>query len=159
MTTKVANRRSPSGPQVSLQLPFYAVQPVASVTYFAPIGAGTAISAAAFGFPALLEATYEIPLGNALPGANAGNLGVLEITNNPKAATDTQKVTYEIYKNNSPTGFKIDVPNNSTDTFSLDLSNLAVSKGDLISIGVTAPAIADAPVARLFLTWVPQGNI
>lgn len=155
--TKIANRRSPSGPQVSLQLPFYGTVPVTAVTNFAPIGADVAISS----LLAVIQGTYEIPIGNSLPGANAGNLGVFEVTNNPIAPTDTNTITYEIWKNGVATGFKLDVPNNSSDTHSLDLTNLAVAKGDLIAIAVNtaAVAIADAPVARLFLTWVPQGNI
>lgn len=155
--TKIANRRSPSGPQIALQMPFYGTQGVSGASNYAPIGAGAAVAALDF-------AQYMIPLGNSLPGSDAGNLDMLEIKNSSDfapAPTDTQSTTYKIFKNGVDQGHSVSVPNNNTtDFFPLDLSDIAVVKGDLIAIQVICPVLigTNAP-ASIFLSWLPQGNI
>lgn len=149
--TKIANRRSPSGPQISLQLPYYTTVPVSGVTNYAPLSAGTAV--------AIEQGTeYEIPTGNALAGANSGNLDQLEITNNP-VGTDVGIVTYQVRKNGADVGPALEIANDSADPVAVDLSDVAVSKGDLISLSVECPVLAGtAPQARIFLAWLPQGS-
>lgn len=149
--SKIANRRSPSGPQISLQLPYYTTVPVSGVTYFVPLSAGTAVITE-------LGTEYEIPTGNALAGAQAGRLDTLEIKNDP-VGTDVGVVTYRIRKNGNATGPALEIANDSADPVAVDLSAIAVAKGDLISISVECPVLAGtAPQARLFLSWLPQGS-
>ena len=150
--SKIGNRRSPSGPQVSLQLPFYGCVPQSGATDFAPLGAAGVAVATEQG------QEYEIPLGNALNG-DSGRLDTLEVRNNP-VGTDTQNTTYQVRKNGANVGSPLVVANNAVGPVKIDLSSIAVRAGDLISISVTSPAlVGTAPQARIFFSWVPQGNI
>lgn len=149
--SKIANRRSPSGPQISLQLPYYGTIPLSGFTAFVPLSSGIAVG--------MEQGTeYEIPLGNALNG-DSGRLDTLEVRNNP-VGTDTQNTTYQVRKNGANVGPALIIPNNAVGPVKIDLSSIAVRAGDLISIAVTCPVlIGTAPQARLFFNWVPQGNI
>lgn len=152
--SKIANRRSPSGPQVSLEMPFYGCTlPLLAGTYFVPLGT---IAVAA------TSTDYSIPVGNALPGENSGSLDTLEVRNNPIAATATANITYRIYKNGAAiTGHDLVIACDNVGPIKVDVSDVAVSKGDLIAIAAIVPGggIADTPTARVYLSWLPQGNI
>jgi hypothetical protein len=150
--SKIANRRSPSGPRVSLQLPFYGCVPQSGTSDFAPLGSAGAAVALEQG------QEYEIPLGNSLNG-DSGRLDTFEVRNKP-VGTDTQNVTYRVRKNGANVGDLLIIANNAVGPVKIDLSHIAVRSGDLVSISVDCPAlIGTAPQARFFLSWVPQGNI
>lgn len=149
--SKIANRRSPSGPQISLQLPYYGTIPFGGLTAYVPLSSGIAVG--------MEQGTeYEIPLGNALNG-DSGRLDTLEVRNNP-VGTDTQNSVYQVRKNGANVGPALVIANNAVGPVKIDLTSIAVRAGDLIAIAVTCPVlIGSPPQARLFFNWVPQGNI
>ena len=94
--SKIANRRSPSGPQIVLQLPFYGCVPQSAANDFAPLGSAGAAVATEQG------QEYEIPIGNSLNG-DSGRLDTFEVRNNP-VGTDTGNTTYHVRKNGANVG-------------------------------------------------------
>ena len=150
--SKIANRRSPSGPQIVLQLPFYGCVPQSAANDFAPLGSAGAAVATEQG------QEYEIPIGNSLNG-DSGRLDTFEVRNNP-VGTDTGNTTYHVRKNGANVGDPLVIANNAVGPVKIDLSDIAVRAGDLVSIEVDCPALTGtAPQARFFLSWLPQGNI
>ena len=142
--SKFANRRSPSGPQSGLQLPYYNTLPTTAAASFASIGA-TGSS------PTESGTEYRIPV--------RGRLDTLQISNQPVGA-DAVNVTYQARKNGAPVGPALVILNNAVGPVKVDLSAIGVVEGDLISIQVNSTAAAfpgAAPAARVLMSWVPGG--
>jgi hypothetical protein len=143
--SKFANRRSPSGPAVGLQLPFYGASPSAlAITEFLGLGGtGTAATES--------DAQYRMPA--------RGRLDTLLINNNP-VGTDVQNVVYQARKNGANVGSPVTIASNAAGPVKVDLSSVGVAEGDLVSVSVTSlVAVGTVPVARALLTWVPASNI
>lgn len=136
-----ANRRSPSGPKIDQQLPYYNTVPVTGVTNFVPIAAGAAVTAEA-------GTEYCIP--------SPGKLAMLEIRNKAPGA-NAVNATYQVRKNGANVGSPVVIANDVQGPVKVDLTSINVDKGDLVSISVTTPAFAGAaPSARVFFTWTPS---
>jgi hypothetical protein len=144
MTTKFANRRSPSGPTIVEQLGFGNVQPVSGATEYVLVsGIGSD--------PAEAGTEYEIPV--------AGRLDTLQVRNNPVGA-DAALVTYQALKNGSPVGDPVIIANNAVGPVRVDLSGVSVFAGDLISLSMTAAVFGGAaPWARVVLTYTPSTSV
>jgi hypothetical protein len=144
--SKFANRRSPSGPQSGLQLPFYNTSPTTTVATFATIGESGSSGTEP-------DAQYSIPV--------RGRLDTLQISNQPVGVAAVG-VTYQARKNGAPVGPALVILNNSVVPVKVDLSSIAVDEGDLISIEVNSTAAVFAapdPTARVLMTWVPGGSL
>ena len=147
MTTKFANRRSPSGPTISEQLPYGNVQPVSATTEFVS-RTGVGSTAVAGEIPGT---EYEVPV--------AGRLDTLQVRNNPVGA-DAALVTYQALKNGSPVGDPVIIANNAIGPVRVDLSGVSVFAGDLISLSMTAAVfLGAAPWARVVLTYTPSTSV
>jgi len=143
MSTKIGTRRSPSGPAQQIQLPYYDTAPTTAATTYATIGA-----AGSSGTEAGTE--YRIPA--------KGVLGTLLIQNAPVGA-DAVNVTFRARKNGASVGPALVIPNNASGPVKVDLSDVAVAEGDLVSLQMTAPAFGGAaPISRVFFSWIPAGT-
>jgi len=155
--SKFANRRSPSGPQSVLQLPYYNTTPLNGLATFATIGASGSS-------PTEPGTQYRIPARGRIGILNpvVGRLDALQISNQPVNA-DAVAVTYQVQKNGVPVGPALVIFNNAVGPKSVDLSAISVLEGDLISIHVntTLAALPTLPgsVAQILLTWVPGGAV
>jgi len=142
MPNHFANRRSPSGPRISQQAPYFNTAPNAAAgTFYVPIASGPAVAA-----PAGTE--YSIP--------SPGKLDTLQITNNLVGA-DAVDAVYQARKNGANVGSPVTIPNNAVGPFKVDLSAINVLAGDLVSISVTTLGFGGAaPTARVLFTWSPS---
>jgi len=141
--TKFANRRSPSGPKTSVELPFYQATPVRTTTRY--VTSAPAVSATE------TDGQHRMPA----PGV----LGTLLVQNNPVGA-DAVNTTYQARKNGANVGPAVVIANSASGPVKVDLSGIAVAEGDLISISLTSPAFAGAaPSAKVLLTWSPSSNV
>lgn len=147
--SKLANRRSPSGPKSTVQLPYFNTSaPVVLATQFVGLGAAVTSSAAE------TVTEYAVP-------AN-GKLDTLSIQNGPDAAgvaaTSTQVATYQARKNGVNVGSPVLIAGTTPGPVSVDLSAIIVAAGDRVSISVTFPAAlaGTAPVARVYFSWQPS---
>lgn len=144
--SKFANRRSPSGPQSGLQLPFYNTSPTTVAATFAALGASGSSATEP-------NAQYSIPV--------RGRLDTLQISNNPVGA-DAVAVTYQARKNGVAVGPALVIFNNAVVPVKVDLTSVGVVEGDLISIQVNSTSAAlpgAASTARVLLSWVPGGAL
>ena len=152
--SKFANRRSPSGPQSGLQLPYYNTSPTSGAVRYATIGAAGSV--------ALEPGTeYRIPVPGRLNIPVVGRLDTLQISNQPVGA-DAVDVTYRARKNGASVGPALVIKNSDPGPVKIDLSSIAVVEGDLISIEINSTlAVLGglAPVARILMTWVPGGAV
>ena len=147
MTTKFANRRSPSGPTISEQLPYGNVQPVSAVTEFVS-RTGVGSTAVVGEIPGT---EYEVPI--------AGRLNTLQVRNNPVGA-DPALVAYQALKNGNPVGDPVIIANDAVGPVKVDLSGVSVFAGDLISLSMTAAAFGGpAPWARVLFTYTPSTSV
>jgi len=139
--THFANRRSPSGPKISQQLPYYNVLPVTGVTYYAPIGAGAAVVSP-------LGTEYYIP--------SPGRLDTLQIANTVAVGATAGNLIYRVQKNGANVGSSVVIANDTAGPVKVDLSAINVLPGDLIRISVEAPALGTISTARVLFTWLPS---
>lgn len=136
-----ANRRSPSGPKIDQQLPYYNTVPVSNVTNFVPIASGAAVATEA-------GTEYCMP--------SPGKLATLEIRNKAQGA-NAVNATYQVRKNGANVGSPVVISNDTQGPVKVDLSTINVDKGDLVSISVATGVFAGAaPSARVFFTWTPS---
>jgi hypothetical protein len=142
--SRYGTRKSPSGPKISIQLPYFDVSPVTAATVFATIGAAGST-------PTEAGTEYRIPV--------PGKLDTLLVQNNPVGADPVLSV-YQARKNGANVGTPIVIANNIVGPFRVDLSGIDVAEGDLISLSITTPAFAGAaPIGRIFFSWVPNGSV
>lgn len=144
--SKFANRRSPSGPQSGLQLPYYNTSPTTAAVTYATIGASGSS-------PTESGTEYRIPV--------RGRLDTLQISNQPVGG-DAVNVTYQARKNGAPVGPALVIQNSAVGPVKVDLSAIAVVEGDLVSIQVNTTSAAlpgAASAARILMSWVPGGAL
>jgi len=146
--SKFATRRSPSGPAVGLQLPYYNATPnSAAGTHYAQLISGTAGGSE--------DGTeYRIPA--------FGRLDTLQVSNQP-TGPDAVNVTYRVRKNTGSGAIDVGPPviigNNAQGPVRANLTSIDVRPGDLISLSVSSPGFGGAPpMARILFTWVPAGS-
>jgi hypothetical protein len=142
--SRIGTRKSPSGPKVSLQLPFFTSQPTTATTNFVSVSSNS-------NDPTENLVSYRIPA--------AGKLDTLLVNNNPVGA-NAVNVTYQVRKNGADVGDPVVIANNAAGPVRADLSDVAVDAGDLISIECAAGAFGGAaPISRIELTWTPNGSV
>lgn len=141
---RYGNRKSPSGPKVSEQLPFYGGAPdLGGGTFFAGVGE-TSFSTTE------VDAQYRVPA--------PGTLDTLLVQNNPIGANPTV-VTYQARKNGANVGSPVLIANNAAGPVRVSLGAIAVNEGDLVSVSVTFAAFIGAPpFARFLFSWTPNGS-
>jgi len=145
----LADRRSPSGPRVDIQLPYYGATGVDGTTpgtYFATVFASAAIDAAG-----VEDATaYLIP--------QRGTLGTF-LVQNVALGADAVNLTYQVRRNGIAVGSPVIIGNNAVGPVRSDLSTIGVSAGDTVGIAITVPAFPGAPPApKIVFTWFPSQN-
>lgn len=139
---KFANRRSPSGPKTSLELPFYQATAVTATTRF--VTSDPTVTATE------TVGQHRIPV----PGA----LDALLVQNSP-VGTDVGVATYRARKNGVDVGPALLVAHNSGAAVKIDLSGIVVAENDLVSVSVTSPALTGtAGTGKVLFTWTPASN-
>jgi len=142
--SRLGTRKSPSGPKVSLQLPFYLSQPTTATTNFVALSTVS-------NDPTEALCQYRIPV--------PGKLDTLLVNNNPVGA-NAVNVTYQVRKNGADVGDPVVIANNAAGPVKAQLDDVAVLAGDLISIECAAGAFGGAaPMSRIELTWTPNGSV
>lgn len=137
MSNHFGNRRSPSGPKTTQQLPYFNTAPVTAATNYVPLSSGAAVATEA-------GTEYRVPSG--------GKLSTLQVSNQPVGADAVQAV-YQARKNGANVGDPVKINNNAVGPVKVDLSAINVVEGDLVSLSVTTPAfLGPAPVARVLFT-------
>ena len=156
MPNKFANRRSPSGPGIVVQMGFGNVQPVdgGATEYVLSSGIGSSGPGYFVAIPTGVEdgTEYEVPV--------AGKLDTLQVRNNPVGA-DVVNVVYQARKNHVDVGAPVILAANVVGPVKVDLSGISVFAGDLISLSVTAlGGLPGAkPWSRVLFTYAPSTSV
>jgi hypothetical protein len=144
--SRIGTRKSPSGPKVSIQIPFYTATPTSATTDFVGLCSGTGSNESVES-----NAQYRMPA--------PGKLDTLLVNNAPVGA-DATNVTYTVRKNGADVGTSVVIANNTAGPVRTDLSTVTVLEGDRIAIESDAGVFGGAaPKARIFLSWTPNGSV
>lgn len=143
----LAGRVSPSGPKVELQLPFYGAAGFdgsAPGVYFVTLGSAIAIASGP-----------DVEVLGAYMILQRGVLGTF-LVQNVVAGDDAVNVTYRVRRNGQNMGDPVIIGNSTIGPVRVDLTQVGVAAGNLISISATVPAFdGDAPVPKIGFTWFP----
>jgi hypothetical protein len=136
-------RRSPSGPSADAQLPFLGVSNLQQ-------GAGSYAVTGLFVVPNQLEVMtqYMLPTRGVLRSL---------LVKNARVGDDAVELTYRVRVNEKDVGL-LTVPNDSGEVFKINITQVTVNEGDLVSLLVQSPGFSGAPpVSKIVLLWRPLG--